>query len=208
VLAGLVLLGAAAATDAQTRPFRHAPHAELSCRGCHAYGQRHRSPREWTPADCASCHHDPVRALACTRCHQPGDYEPLRDFPARMALSVRDVPETRALPFSHSRHEQLSCQSCHDASATDALMTPPQCVSCHTDHHRPDANCATCHFPKGPEVHGLEVHLTCAGAGCHTLPPERTLVLSRTFCLMCHTEQQDHEPAGLCHKCHFLKDEG
>jgi hypothetical protein len=108
------------------------------------------------------------------------------------------------LPFEHPRHEEVACRTCHDPD-DDIILTPPGCVACHTDHHRPDANCATCHFPAGPDVHPLEVHVTCTGAGCHTLGPERQPVLSRTFCLMCHTEQVDHEPGGLCHTCHFIR---
>ncbi|MEX1184893.1 MAG: hypothetical protein WEF86_16930 [Gemmatimonadota bacterium] len=203
VLAALVLCTAA---TSQQRPFRHVQHAELACSGCHASGARHRSPRYWTPADCAACHHDAERALACSSCHEPGTYEPERGVPTTMALSVWDETQTRELQFGHARHvEVFDCRGCHEPTAADMLLTPPSCVACHSDHHIATANCAACHFPMGPEVHDLRVHLTCEGAGCHALPAERKPVLSRTFCVMCHTEQVDHEPGGLCHECHFMK---
>jgi hypothetical protein len=192
------------------RPFRHAVHRVLPCRECHGTGERHRAARSWTAADCAACHHDPARDLACASCHEAAELPPAGSVPVTLSLSVRGSATVRALPFDHATHVAKPCQACHNPPAGAAART--ECAACHTDHHRPEAECALCHRITAPVAHGLEAHLTCTGAGCHaridatpveaggaTRPP-----LSRTLCLLCHAEQKDHEPTGSCHVCHRI----
>jgi hypothetical protein len=200
--AGALAAGlSAAAVQERQRAFRHASHEALSCRECHTAGALHRTASTWTVQQCAACHHDPVRQLACSTCHEPGDYSAPRPVPTRMDLTVWAMPRIRPLSFNHEVHEGMVCQDCH---VSGVLLTPPVCVDCHADHHRPEANCTSCHLPMPPEVHDLRAHLTCAGSGCHLSDPERrpTHELSRSLCLLCHVEQVDHEPGRVCYGCH------
>jgi hypothetical protein len=194
----------------QARPFRHAAHRALSCGGCHPTGERHRMVRVWTPADCAACHHDPARAYPCANCHPAEVLPPAGRVPVTLSLTVWDSAAIRDLPFAHARHAAKSCQECHIPPAGAAART--ECAACHTDHHRPEADCAQCHRPARPGAHGLAVHLTCAGSGCHERVAEPVPLrgvamrplLSRTLCLLCHPEQREHEPGGTCHVCHRI----
>jgi hypothetical protein len=192
---------AGASAAAQSRPFRHVVHQAISCSECHQTGPQHRSPRTWTPADCAACHHDARRAMQCAQCHAPGTWDAPRRTLLQLALSVRPEREVRPVTFEHQRHATLQCAQCHDPAA-GVRLTPPPCASCHTEHHRGAAECSTCHLPAPAGTHGLQVHLTCAGSECHALSPATQPTLSRPFCLLCHEEQREHEPGGLCHECH------
>jgi hypothetical protein len=187
--------------DAQPRPFRHASHEAIPCGECHGAGAQHRTAAALTAAACAACHHNPRRELACARCHEPSSYEPPRTTLLQMTLSVSEQPRTRPVPFDHVRHGALECASCHNP-AGGVFLTPPSCSSCHTEHHRGEAECSTCHVPAEPDVHDRAVHATCAGSGCHDVAAERQPALSRSMCLVCHVEQRDHEPGGLCYDCH------
>jgi hypothetical protein len=185
----------------QPRPFRHAAHEAIACAECHGVGAQHRAARTWTATDCAACHHDPARGLVCAQCHAPASYEAPRPTLLRMTLSVRPEPTARPTLFEHTRHAELQCAQCHNPQA-GVLLTPPPCASCHVEHHRGEAECSACHAPAGPDVHDRAVHLTCAGSGCHAVEEQRQPALSRTMCLVCHVEQREHEPGGLCWQCH------
>jgi hypothetical protein len=117
-----------------------------------------------------------------------------------MGLTVWEAPRRRLLPFDHEDHERVGCRDCHQTPVT---LAPRECSTCHVDHHRPDAACTQCHVLPDAAVHGLEVHLTCSGSGCHSAATAQRPVLSRTFCLTCHAEQQDHYPGGNCSDCHM-----
>lgn len=214
LLAGVALLlaGAAAAaavgsfdwTATQPRPFLHADHTALSCQECHGAGAQHAVPRNWTQRDCAACHHDPRRNLACAQCHERID-PPSGEVAVPVLFTVWAEARVRSLPFDHDRHTTAACSDCH----LD-LTTAPQrvaCGSCHVQHHRVEANCSLCHRPIEADVHDMNAHLSCTGSGCHarTDRPAQP-AMTRPFCLVCHQEQRDHQPGGLCHVCHQVRE--
>ena len=190
------------ASPRQARPFRHAAHTRLACAGCHPTGARHRTPRVWTPADCAACHHDSERAYSCTSCHAPSAIVGPRTVTASMSLTVWSEPRVRDLPFDHQTHSARACGECHGPDVTRDPRTA--CTTCHVEHHVPEANCAGCHRPTEPGVHARPVHLSCTGSGCHSRDESERPPLSRSLCLLCHTAQTDHEPGSTCHVCHQI----
>jgi hypothetical protein len=182
------------------RPFLHSRHVRIACAECHGPAERHRTPVAWTARTCNACHHDPARDFACAACHQEQTYAGPRRVQATMGLTVWEAPRRRLLPFDHEDHARTGCRDCHQTPVT---LAPRECSTCHVDHHRPDAVCTQCHVLPDTAVHGLEVHLTCSGSGCHSAATAQRPVLSRTFCLTCHAEQQDHYPGGNCSDCHM-----
>jgi hypothetical protein len=196
---------AANAAHGQPRPFRHDQHAALSCTGCHGPAERHRVDRAWSASDCAACHHDPARGYECVRCHTAASVPAPRLTAAALTLTVWAAPRQRDLPFDHATHAAKSCEECH---APPAVLPPvAQCSTCHADHHRPEADCSACHRPDPRVSHDLRAHLTCAGSECHSRADGDRPVVSRQLCLLCHTEQSDHEPDLNCYVCHKVPPE-
>ncbi len=186
----------------EARPFRHESHVGVSCIECHGRPGEHGVITVQSAQDCAACHHDAGRAYECAACHGPNDIPIERNVTATMALTVWEEPGSRTLPFRHAIHVGVSCGECH---STGVLLTVERgCADCHADHHRPEADCSTCHRPSPEGVHGLESHLTCATSGCHASETVERPALSRTLCLMCHSDQQDHEPGRECQACHMV----
>lgn len=184
------------------RPFLHSQHRTVSCLECHRTGgDEHGEVTVRTAGDCAACHHDPRRGYRCEACHREGDLIS-GNVPARMDLTVWEEARVRELPFSHATHGGLECRDCH--GPTVDVTVSVGCAECHAEHHRPEMECARCHVARGADVHPVETHLTCAG--CHTGEAAERPELSRTLCLMCHIEQEDHEPGGTCHECHMIPD--
>lgn len=200
-----VTQGGAAAIRQQPRPFRHEEHEAVSCSACHVAGAEHRAAdtRIWTPRMCAACHHDPTQPYTCAHCHGPGDLPAPGPVSQTLDLTVWEHPSVRELPFAHETHAGVACVECHATPVM--LQVDRECASCHVEHHRPAAECTQCHVPE-PEGHGIEVHLTCAGAGCHSPDSGLQPTHSRTLCLTCHTDQRDHEPDGDCATCHMIPD--
>lgn len=192
---------AATLQQGQPRPFKHARHERLACTQCHGTGQQHGAVRVRTARDCAACHHDPRRGYACAACHDPARL-PARAVPATMELTVWPEARMRPLPFDHAPHARVVCRSCHVAPVT--LAPDAECRSCHLEHHRPEAECAQCHRESDPPAHRRESHLTCAGSACHAPMLRERLTMSRNLCLVCHTEQREHEPGRNCATCHIL----
>jgi len=188
--------------DTIPRPFVHHEHAVLSCEECHGRDGEHGVVTVRTPQQCAACHHDPARPWECGDCHPGEQYSPLRQVASTMSLTVRDEPFLRDLPFDHELHGTLECRECHTGPVM--LAVERECASCHQDHHRPEADCARCHLPAEPGVHGLQVHLTCTSSGCHAGEAGERPALTRTLCLACHQEQRDHEPGLSCQGCHMV----
>jgi hypothetical protein len=181
------------------RPFRHDAHRAVACGTCHRPDERHRDLRRWTARDCEACHHGDATPAGCTSCHERAEFVPPRRSPTPMALSVWPGSRVRDLVFEHERHDGIGCLDCHRGG----MRVPAEhCSACHTDHHRPEAECASCHVPPAPDVHGLAAHLTCGGAGCHSSEATLRPMHSRTSCLVCHTEQRDHRPRRDCVACH------
>jgi hypothetical protein len=188
-------------TSRQRRPFEHRQHERVSCVSCHGTGEQHRTFLVQTPRDCASCHHDPARAQTCGTCHSAGlpNNQPI---PTSLRLSVWDSARSRVLRFSHDIHTAINCRDCHTTPVT--MTRVRDCASCHTEHHRPEANCTTCHVSAKAGVHRASVHLSCAGSGCHSAAVAPPPTLSRTLCLACHEKQTTHEPGRVCADCHRI----
>lgn len=188
------------------RRFAHLPHDDLPCRGCHGAGAAHRTTRVQTPRDCAACHHDPARALACATCHRADNIPVQRTVRLTLNLQVSDTARSRDVAFRHDVHVAtsagLACTDCHATEVT--LQRNRDCGSCHASHHAGKAECATCHAAPRRDAHNDAVHLTCAGSGCHAASTAPTPVLSRTLCLFCHADRRDHEPEGSCAACHLI----
>jgi hypothetical protein len=179
--------------------FQHERHRSVACGVCHSMDQRHRLPRSWTARDCAACHHGNATPAGCTACHQRAEFAAPRPTATPMALSVWESPRVRDLVFDHDRHGEVGCLDCHQSGMD---LPPESCSRCHTDHHRPAAECAQCHVAPDPSVHDLASHASCGD--CHS--PEATArpMLSRTFCLVCHEDQRDHRPEQECAQCHIM----
>jgi hypothetical protein len=199
--------GAQAITLADTlpRPLLHRQHQAIACTECHGRAGEHGVVTVRTPRECAQCHHDPARGYECSDCHPSEGIVPAREVSATLNLTVWDAPRTRQLSFEHGTHDTFQCQECHTGPVLLAVQR--ECSDCHDDHHRPGADCAQCHLPTEPGVHGLEVHLTCTSSGCHAGTAGERPALTRNMCLTCHQEQRDHEPGLDCQKCHMVPEE-
>lgn len=187
------------------QPFDHETHRDIACSRCHATERRH-GEVIIGPADCFSCHHTaPVVDAGCVSCHVEGELAGPRTVPREVHLGVWDEPRDRLLPFDHAVHDGVACEECHVGRN---LSADRACAACHADHHRPEADCLTCHEEARPDAHTLAVHLEgCAGAGCHEPTAEiryGEMEKTRSFCLSCHQDQKDHEPGERCARCHLV----
>lgn len=196
-------------TARTNRPFEHTRHERVSCLECHGTGDRHATYLVRSARDCAGCHHDAQRGIACTTCHDRGGLRSPAPVTAAMVLAGRG-PATRRLSFQHGPHvggeAPVPCGDCHRAPVT--LARERECNTCHAQHHRTASNCITCHETAAPGVHTREVHLSCAGSGCHAASAVPSPAESRTVCLACHRTQVDHEPGGSCARCHRIPRSG
>lgn len=185
----------------EARPFRHSVHLRtIACGDCHRPEQRHRGA-EWSAPRCAACHHGDAVVEGCTTCHARAELAGSRARPTPMALSVWPDSRVRELPFDHALHGDLGCLDCH----REGMSRPAaDCAGCHADHHRAEAECTRCHAPAANEAHDLAVHGGCAGAGCHQREGTPAPAATRSSCLLCHREQREHRPAGVCTECHAL----
>jgi hypothetical protein len=193
--------GAAQRAEQQDRPFDHAAHEAVACTRCHGTGERHGTLLVSTARDCAACHHD--RTRECAACHAARALPEARAVVQELSLNVWPDARMRELPFGHVSHAPAACSECHTAAVTLAMER--SCGSCHASHHGAASECAACHTPALLPVHGAEVHLSCAGAGCHAADATPPLAQSRTLCVACHPAQRDHEPAASCAACHLLR---
>lgn len=192
------------------RPFQHQRHEDLPCRGCHGAGAAHRTTRVRAPTDCAACHHDPRRALSCTKCHT-GDAIPAeRPVRLTLALQVAEGPRVREVAFRHDVHLAIAtglvCRDCHGTEVT--LQRNRECGSCHDSHHAGKAECTSCHDRPRRGAHDAAVHLTCAGGTCHASNKAPTPTRSRATCLFCHADRREHEPDASCAACHRIPGAG
>lgn len=206
----------ASSTTAFGERFDHGPHivrGDVACDKCHSDAgyltagstvpgqERALDPRHGrttvTAAACASCHHQPGAATACSACHAPGEM----GGRYLVATTMRVTPSAtrrRELPFRHDQHGTVACASCHSA---DAGMAPVKasCTSCHEPHHRPDAACTSCHTGAKP-LHTRQAHVGCAG--CHDAAKVASLRPTRPVCQSCHVDMAEHNPGRECVQCH------
>lgn len=186
--------------------FPHSRHDALECQKCHDNSTRHATLTMTDQATCMSCHHGAEAGVDCATCHSGSERPARKTVQTRMTLAGTAL--ARRLPFDHQRHGDVPCATCHASSG--AVSAGAQCASCHEDHHRPEAECVTCHNTPKPTAHSLEVHAarTCEGSGCHGSRGVTTLNLQqRNVCLSCHQDQQAHYPDDTCASCHKLTPE-
>lgn len=178
--------------------FDHARHKSVACTACHSSDRTHGAVTIRSVTECQACHHaKDGKAGICEACHAASELTATRTIPTRLRITRRDQPIERSLAFEHTQHVSRACADCHEDGVAKRVRTT--CAECHTDHHRPAANCASCHGDaKG--THDRASHVSCAscheGAGTAALPP------SRMVCLACHPAQRDHKPTGDCGECH------
>jgi DnaJ-class molecular chaperone len=206
--------------DSRGREFAHDPHRDIACRACHGTVTGHDTHRDIecaechetpafpeqasvpTAAECLACHHDPVRAEPCGRCHGlPADL-PAAVVPVRIVAASPASSRTRALDFRHELHADLACEACHGSPPSSAEAR--DCAACHAEHHEPTRQCLACHTPLPLDTHSSDAHRGCGGSGCHDDAAVLSLPLTRAVCLACHQDQTAHEPGRECGPCHRI----
>jgi nitrate/TMAO reductase-like tetraheme cytochrome c subunit len=202
-----MLAAAAAPSSAQGQPaFAHANHEIVACTSCHTTTDAHGPTSLTTIADCRSCHHTEPIATRCVRCHTAADTpDEVYRRAQSVSFSVGAPDPSRVMEFPHPAHASLDCASCHTQGLALAPPANLDCQACHAEHHTPETTCASCHevAPEGAHPPTL-AHVTCSGSGCHADVPFETVPRTRAFCLGCHQDLADHEPARTCSACHTL----
>jgi hypothetical protein len=233
----------------------HNPHTQVkpedalkSCTtaGCHGdwekvpfhTGATHRG----VARQCQTCHEPHaarVDASNCAECHAEvrersgGRIRPPQPFDTTRALNRVSLGATVNLgipppdTFSHQRHRNLACLTCHVPNAPRSRLTFEQPRGCQICHHQAPATnrCAECHesaaleapvgasltvavegarppsAPRGRDVpfsHPVHRELSCAA--CHTVPVSLAPADSVRSCAGCHV--QHHEAGRSCADCH------
>jgi hypothetical protein len=194
-------------------------------------------------SDCAGCHQraNPGRArplpvpFDTSRALRQGAFLPDHEWLVPRGKSVRPRPGgtprwmllaqqvTPADTFSHERHKELSCITCHPSDRAHGRLSfePPRgCQICH--HQAPArADCTTCHQAgelmasldvsvrvtvgdSPPRTHAAvfahETHRVLSCTTCHTTPVTLAPEPAIAQCASCH---QDHHASGrTCSTCH------
>jgi hypothetical protein len=182
--------------------FSHRRHREVQCTECHNTDRTHGAVMVTGTRECQACHHTTAVANPCTACHTRPEIEGRRHRVQQTLQLSTGAARNRALSFGHREHRDITCQNCHTESLTRA--STQSCDGCHTEHHRPTAQCITCHLKPPANAHDLNSHLTCSGSGCHTQLPFQGVPRDRNACLSCHQDQVDHERGRECLQCHIL----
>lgn len=186
--------------------FSHARHRQVRCESCHDSRRQHGAIVVTSNRDCQSCHHGNQQVSAsCTSCHQANEYSS-RAYPVRQRFSLsvgQPRVKERRITFDHRRHAQVACSQCHRDELTRSAEKL-HCNSCHADHHKPTESCMACHPTPKQGVHNRNVHVGCAGSGCHSQLPVHGVPRTRAFCTACHQDMLNHKPGGNCADCHRL----
>jgi nitrate/TMAO reductase-like tetraheme cytochrome c subunit len=195
------------AVPGDTVSFWHSQHRGVECTSCHSMQESHGALTLASIRDCRACHHTEPVAASCQDCHDPGEVRSLRGQVRRtMDLRVGSLDRpTRSLPFDHQVHSGLDCAGCHTGGLA-LTAANVDCSACHEEHHAATSDCSACHNEPAPGAHSLQVHLGCAGSGCHEGAPTSVQQVPRTrdFCLVCHQGMTDHRPGRNCENCHTL----
>ena len=188
--------------------FRHEQHGGLTCLACHdTDGTRHGLPPALRIETCRSCHHTEQAGVGCLTCHD-------RQVVARVKQKVTRTLEIRVgeldrprreIVFDHALH-LMACTTCHTGSGTALSAVATNCAGCHDRHAQPTATCRNCHRAPAPGAHDRNAHGGCGGQGCHENAPHNVLEMprNRSFCLACHQDRSDHQPASTCLECHLM----
>ncbi|MFC1661972.1 NapC/NirT family cytochrome c [Gemmatimonadota bacterium] len=167
--------------------FVHPPHLEMgfTCDLCH------QSPAmavaEETCTGCHELHH--TAGTDCSLCHGGGPVDSV-------------VTETGT--FYHAPHVTmgLGCETCHEGLGPVAAEV---CAGCHSLHHSPSADCRLCHQTDAGSNHRPEMAHTVACTLCHSAPDQAGLTeWSRTVCLVCHQDREEHSGGMECTLCHEI----
>lgn len=185
--------------------FAHARHTKLACLTCHGSGEQHGRLTFVRPVGCQSCHHQQQSPPRCASCHRADSYGTARGATITVTVPGRQ-PKPRQVQFLHSRHVSRACAECHTTPVTLApAPTVASCQGCHSDHHAPNRNCASCHRIEAPRIeHKPDVaHERCDA--CHTRAIVAELTPMRSFCSACHENKAAMHYVGKeCSTCHFL----
>ena len=187
--------------------FRHGQHRGVDCMACHTVERAHGELTVTSLTDCRMCHHTEPVAASCSECHSTAEVRGLT-MRVRRTMDIRvgrlNRP-TRNLPFDHRPHLAVACRECHtEGAALSAARV--DCAACHEEHHEPERSCMACHDEPRDGAHDAQVHLGCAGSGCHAAVPASVNAVPRTrdFCLACHQGMTEHRPGRNCESCHSL----
>jgi hypothetical protein len=210
----------------------HQPHAAAvdasDCSGCHAEVNRRSGGRYHLPAA-----FDTTRALQRSSLNvapEPewkgkGDANPPRAAPAPQSLLPDPAAAAAADTFSHDRHNQLACLTCHVTSRGHGGLTfqaPRGCQICH--HQAPaTSNCVTCHTPteladpetttvavtvrdRAPRLRNVafahDAHAELGCTACHSAPVSLDPAAPVTTCTACHEDH--HQARRDCAGCHSV----
>jgi hypothetical protein len=186
--------------------FSHKPHSRLACLTCHNLGSKGGRLTFEVPRGCDICHHQRPAQSDCASCHQ--DDELASTVPVQVAVAVpKQDRRRRTVQFEHEKHDTLACTSCHvvpvSLAPVDSVRT---CAGCHTEHHAQSRECAACHRTAAiVEAHKRPVDAHGRCDACHTPGTVAQLSPTRSFCLACHSPQQDHYAPRECSACHFQR---
>lgn len=138
--------------------FNHAAHAKTNCATCHkssGNGAFSAPEGEAAHSTCFQCHspnkdRGSFTSSKCFQCHQIGGTN-----------DISSPPVTTAGKFSHTKHKDLNCSSCHTTSKGGQINAPVVLM-----HKAPKTgiNCATCH--NNQRAFGGEDFTNCKR--CHT----------------------------------------
>jgi hypothetical protein len=194
-----------------------------ACVDCHQLDARRAAPQRPGHAACfkSGCHVQEKSARMCRACH---DSEAPKKK-ARAAYPPYALDPDHALRFSHERHAEAACESCHRMEPKAKRPAPhARCASCHAETEPRMSDCAKCHraiagravgpaLVPGPyrvtfehRTHAKEPCLTChagvAAAKGDDLPPP-----PMTACEGCHDGQKAFAALGpTCRRCHAQGD--
>jgi hypothetical protein len=186
--------------------FPHKRHSRLACLTCHNLGSKGGRLTFEVPRGCDICHHQRPARSDCAACHQ--DEERASTVPVQVAVAVpKQDRRRRTVQFEHEKHDTLACTNCHvtpvSLAPVDSVRT---CAGCHKEHHTQSRECAACHRTAAiaaAHERPVDAHRRCDA--CHTTGTVAQLTPTRSFCLACHSPQQDHYAPKECSACHFQR---
>lgn len=183
--------------------FEHARHKTLACLTCHLSTSQAMLTFE-PPRGCQICHHQSPSRADCSRCHEPATLPEAVRVHVSIAAAAKPARD-RPVAFRHERHTSLDCINCHGQPVTLAPVdSATTCRGCHANHHEVDRTCAGCHRTDTiRQVHARPVRVHVACDACHAAPTIALLTPTRSFCLVCHDAQVDHQPDRECATCHL-----
>ncbi|HXF96100.1 MAG TPA: multiheme c-type cytochrome [Gemmatimonadales bacterium] len=183
----------------------HLPHqAQVDasdCAGCHRAVNERTGRRLPVPFDTTRA----LRPVSWGHGPAPGRAKGKGDAP------LPDDPPPRLAPpdtFSHTRHQALSCITCHAIPQGGRRLTferPRGCQICH--HQRPEAsNCGACHqAAQRAAARDVAVRVIVRGHAPRDRPvPFRHTTHEAPRCVVCHTTPVTLavDPAVSCRSCH------